>query len=76
MAHYNVVVPVEGDDGKTRYRRVGVMFENVSQETSETFYKLRLDFPVGVRELLAFPPRPDEAPAASGGPKATGGPAT
>ena len=67
MAHFNVVVPVEGTDGKTRYRRVGALFENASQQTGEIFYKLVLDFPVGVTEFLAFPPRADEA-SESGGP--------
>ncbi|MYG26979.1 MAG: hypothetical protein F4213_13310 [Boseongicola sp. SB0677_bin_26] len=68
MAHYNVVVPVEGGDGKIRYRRVGALFENVNRESGETFYKLKLDFPVGATEFLAFPPRPDNAGNASGGP--------
>ena len=60
MAHYNVVVPhVVGD--KTHYTKVGALFENVRQDTNETFYKLVLDFPVGVTELLAFPPRASDA---------------
>ena len=65
MAHYNVVVPyVVGD--KTHYTKVGALFENVSQATNETFYKLVLDFPVGATELLAFPPRASDAPQTAG----------
>ncbi|MDE0694930.1 MAG: hypothetical protein F4Y03_18785 [Alphaproteobacteria bacterium] len=66
MTHFNVVVPVTGNDGKTRYRRVGALFENASRETGEIFYKVKLDFPVGVTELLAFPPRADEVPEDGG----------
>ena len=61
MAHYNVVVPWEGSDGKTRYTRVGKMFENRRAGTNEPWYKLQLDFPVAANELLAFPPRADDA---------------
>ena len=66
MAHYQVVVPSEGADGRTRYTRVGVMFENVRRDTGEPWYKLQLDFPVGAQELLAFPPRTDEAAPGDG----------
>lgn len=66
MAHYNVVVPHEVS-GKTHYTKVGALFENVSRETGETYYKLVLDFAVAEKELLAFPPRASEA---SGGPAA------
>lgn len=57
MAHYTVVVPVTSDQGKTFYRRVGALFENHHKDTGEIYYKLQLDFPVGVTEMLAFPPR-------------------
>lgn len=62
MALYQVVVPSEGGDGRTRYTRVGVMFENARKDTGEPWYKLQLDFPVAVQELLAFPPRTEELP--------------
>lgn len=56
--HYNLTVPVEGADGKTRYNRVGVMFQNTRKDGS-TIYSLKLDFPVGATELVAFPPKTD-----------------
>ena len=65
MAHYNVVVPHQVGE-KTHYTKVGALFENVNQATGETFYKLKLDFPVGVTELLAYPPRASDAPRTSG----------
>ena len=68
MRHFNVVVPVEGADRKTRYRRVGALFENAQRETGEIYYTIQLDFAVGVTKLLAFPPRADEAPETAGGP--------
>ena len=64
MTHYTVTVPVKGKDDITRYPRVGVMFENRNRETGAVFYTIRLDYPVGVTELLVFPPRPAEAAAA------------
>lgn len=65
MAHYTLVVPVERG-GKTYYNRVGVMFENFSKDTGEPYYKMQLDYPVGATELLAFPPRPNEAASGEG----------
>ena len=55
--HFNLTVPVEGTGGKTRYTRVGVMFENTRKETGEIFYSIKLDFPIGATELVAFPPK-------------------
>ncbi len=52
------VAPVKRKDDKTRYPRVGVLFENHNRETGEVFYTIRLDFPIGVTELVAFPPKP------------------
>ena len=66
MAHYNVVVPHEGTDGKTRYTRVGAMFEKQRKDTGEPWYKIQLDFPVASSELLAFPPRAGESDASGG----------
>ena len=65
MAHYNVVVAHKVGE-KTHYTRVGAMFENFRQGTNETFYKIVLDFPVGVTELLAFAPRASDAPESAG----------
>ena len=65
-SHYTLHVPVEGKDNIKRYPRVGVMFENRNQETGEVYHTIRLDFPVGVTELLAFPPREREAQAGMG----------
>lgn len=61
MTHYNVVVAFEGSDGRTRYTRVGVMFENRRKDTGEPWYKIQMDVPVATQELLAFPPREGEA---------------
>lgn len=63
MAHYTIVVPVDVGD-RTHYRRVGALFENTNRETGELYYRLKLDFPVGATEMLAFPPRPREDEAA------------
>jgi len=60
MAHYNLTVPVQYDDNgttKTRYQRVGVVFENTRQGSGEKFLSLKLDFPVGVTEMVAFTPK-------------------
>ena len=69
MAHYTITAPVTGKDDKTRYPRVGVLFENHNRETGEVYYTIKLDFPIGVTEMVAFPPRPrdenDEPGAAS-----------
>lgn len=57
MTHYIITVPVRYDDNgteKTTYRRVGAAFENTKRDTGETFLSLKLDFPVGVTELVAF----------------------
>ncbi|WP_253261486.1 MULTISPECIES: hypothetical protein [unclassified Roseobacter] len=58
--HYPISVPITGKDGTTRYRRVGVMFENTQRESGEIFFTIKLDFPVGATELLAFPPKPTD----------------
>ncbi len=63
MTHYIVTVPVTGKDGVQRYPRVGAMFENHNRETGEVFYSVKLDFPMGATELVAFPPRSKEADA-------------
>ena len=55
--HFPLYVPVEGKDNKTRYTRVGVMFENHRRDSDEVVYSIKMDFPVGATELVAFPPR-------------------
>ena len=42
---------------KITYRHVGAVFENAKRDTGETFLSIRLDYPVGVTELVAFRPR-------------------
>ncbi|WP_170565715.1 hypothetical protein [Ruegeria atlantica] len=66
MAHFTITIPVKGKDDVTRYRRVGVLFENHNRDTGEVFYTIKLDFPVGVTEMVAFPPRPKEDQDPSG----------
>ena len=58
---YIATVPVQGKDDKTRFTRVGVMWENTRNDTGEVFFKLELDFPVGATEIVLFSPK--EAPA-------------
>jgi len=48
-----------------------VMFENRNSETGEVYFTVRLDFPVGATELLAFPPKEREAGMAEGDPPGT-----
>ena len=57
--HYNATVAHEGADGKTRFTKVGVLFEN-RKENGEVIYNLKLDFPVGVTELVMFAPKEKE----------------
>ena len=62
MTRYTLNVPVEYTtrDGakKTTYRRVGAVFENARRDTGDTILSIKLDFPVGATELVAFLPRP------------------
>ncbi len=63
MTTYTVTVPVEYQkNGRTErsFRRVGAVFENTRKETGETFLSIKLDFPVGVTELVAFQARAAE----------------
>ncbi len=58
---FTLTVPVTfKKDGKdqTSFRRVGAVFENTRRVTGEIFLSIKLDFPVGVTELVAFPPKP------------------
>lgn len=58
---YTLTVPVtfskNGND-QTSFRRVGAVFEN-TRDNGETVLSIKLDFPVGVTELVAFPPKAD-----------------
>ncbi|GAA6178345.1 hypothetical protein [Sulfitobacter pacificus] len=61
MTNYILTVPVTfTKDGKeqTSYRRVGAVFENTKTKGGETFLSIKLDYPVGVTELVAFIPKP------------------
>lgn len=61
--HYTLTVPVEYQkDGstQTRFQRVGVMFRNTRRDDGMEFFSLKLDFPVAVSELVAFPPSAKE----------------
>lgn len=63
MKRYNLTVPYtfqRNGQTETRFRRVGAVFENTRRETGETFLSLKLDFPVAVTELVAFPPKADD----------------
>ena len=67
MTHYTITAPCTGKDDKTRYPRVGVLFENHNRETGEVYYTIKLDFPIGVTEMVAFPPRSREVESGDGG---------
>ena len=73
MTRYTLHVPVEyttRDGGtKTTYRRVGAVFENARRDTGETILSVKLDFPVGATELVAFPPRPRDEEEPDVGPE-------
>ena len=63
MTRYILTVPYEFQRNgrtETRFRRVGAVFENARRETGEVFLSVKLDFPVAVTELVAFPPRPED----------------
>ncbi|WP_282611184.1 hypothetical protein [Pelagibius sp. Alg239-R121] len=58
--HFILTVPVEykkNGSSEITYRRVGAVFENSRRETGESFLSIKLDFPVGVTELIAFQPK-------------------
>ena len=66
MSHYNLKIAVKYEkDGKTqnRFVRVGALFENFNRETGEKYFTAKLDFPVGVTEMVAFPPKPRDEDA-------------
>lgn len=55
--YYRITVPVEGRDGKTRFRPVGAMFPQ--KEGSKSAFKVQLEFPVGATEFVIFEPNND-----------------
>ena len=46
--YYTVTVPVKGNDGKTRFRRVGAAFFN--KDGAKAAMSIKLDFPVGATD--------------------------
>ena len=62
--HYVATVPVKYTDNdgaeRTRFQRVGAMFRNTRNGDGSEFFSLKLDFPVGVQELVMFPPSSKE----------------
>ncbi len=68
MTNYTLTIPVAYTDKdgveKTTFRRVGAVFENTRNDGSgEKLLNIKLDYPVGVTELVAFPPKADEPDA-------------
>lgn len=58
---FTLTVPIAfKKDGKdqTSFRRVGAVFENI-RDNGDVVLSIKLDFPVGVTELVAFPPKAD-----------------
>lgn len=57
--YYRVTTPVEGADGKTRFRPVGVAFPQ--KDGARSFMKIKLDaFPINGELVLFEPAREDE----------------
>ena len=53
---FDLMVPVQyKGSAKPAYRRVGAVFENQKKDSGETYLTVKLDFPVGVMEMVAFP---------------------
>jgi len=68
MARYNLTAPVtytQNGTQKTRYTRVGTVFENTREDGSKCL-SIKLDFPVGATELVAFEPRAREDEGSEG----------
>jgi uncharacterized protein (DUF736 family) len=69
MARYNLTAPVtytQNGTTKTRYTRVGTVFENTREDGSKCL-SIKLDFPVGATELVAFEPRAKDGEGEPGG---------
>lgn len=64
MTHFILTVPVtfqKAGEARTRYPRVGALFQNFRRETGEVYFTVKLDFPVGATEFIAFAPDTPEA---------------
>ena len=62
MTRYNLTAPVtytQNGTTRTRYTRVGTVFENTREDGSKCL-SIKLDFPLGATELVAFEPRAKE----------------
>lgn len=57
---YIAMVPHKDRNGRDRFTRVGVLWENSRRDTGEVFFKLELDFPVGATEIVCFPPKEND----------------
>ena len=69
MARYNLTAPVtytRNGTTKTRYAQVGTVFENTREDGSKCL-SIKLDFPIGAAELVAFEPRAKEGEAGAEG---------
>ncbi len=56
--YYRVTTPIEGTDGKTRFRPIGVAYPQ--KDGARSFMKIKLEaFPIN-GELVLFEPKPGE----------------
>ncbi len=53
--YYRATVPYKTSDGKDRFTPVGTLFQQ--REGSKAAFKLVLNFPIAVTELVFFPPK-------------------
>ncbi|WP_288960245.1 hypothetical protein [uncultured Sulfitobacter sp.] len=56
--YYRVTTPVEGNDGKTRFREIGVAFP--SKDGAKSHMKIKLDAYPANGELVLFEPKSGE----------------
>lgn len=59
MSRYNLTIPVtytQNGEEKTRYARVGTIFEN-TRDNGDTLLSVKLDYPVGATEMVGFLPK-------------------
>lgn len=56
--YYRATVPYKTSDGKDRFTPVGALFQQ--REGSKAAFKLVLNFPVAVTELVFFAPKDRE----------------
>ena len=48
--YYTAHIPTTGKDGKTRFTRVGALFEHTRKDTGEVFYTFKTAFPIVVND--------------------------